>query len=66
MYVTVTGAIVGSVLDATLIYGLGLGVHGAAIAAFVSHISMLAVGSWAVAFVIPQPQLELPLLHWLV
>jgi Na+-driven multidrug efflux pump len=49
MYVTVTGAIVASILDATLIYGLGLGVHGAAIAAFVSHISMLAVGLWAVA-----------------
>jgi putative MATE family efflux protein len=51
MYVTVTGAIVASILDATLIYGLGLGVHGAAIAAFVSHISMLAVGVWAVATV---------------
>jgi putative MATE family efflux protein len=51
MYVTVTGAIVASILDATLIYGLGLGVHGAAIAAFVSHISMLAVGLWAVATV---------------
>ena len=51
MYVTVTGAIVASILDATLIYGLGLGVHGAAFAAFVSHISMLAVGLWAVATV---------------
>jgi Na+-driven multidrug efflux pump len=49
MYVTVTGAIVASILDATLIYGLSLGVHGAAIAAFVSHMSMLAVGWWAVA-----------------
>jgi putative MATE family efflux protein len=51
MYVTVTGAIVASILDAVLIYGLGLGVHGAAIAAFVSHISMLAVGLWAIATV---------------
>jgi len=49
MYVTLTGAIVASILDATLIYGLSLGVHGAAIAAFVSHVSMLAVGLWAVA-----------------
>jgi putative MATE family efflux protein len=51
MYVTVTGAIVASILDATLIYGLGFGVHGAAVAAFVSHISMLAVGMWAVVTV---------------
>jgi Na+-driven multidrug efflux pump len=28
MYVTVTGAVVASILDATLIYGFGLGIHG--------------------------------------
>jgi len=48
MYVTLTGAAIAAVLDATLIYGLGFGIHGAAIAAFVSHVAMAAVGAWAV------------------
>jgi len=48
MYVTLTGAVVASVLDAMLIYWLGLGIYGAAIAAFISHMAMLAVGGWAV------------------
>jgi putative MATE family efflux protein len=48
MYVTLTGAVIAAVLDATLIYGLGFGMHGAAIAAFVSHVAMAAVGGWGV------------------
>ena len=51
MYVTLTGAVVASILDAILIYWLGFGIHGAAIAAFVSHVAMLAVGWWAVVSV---------------
>ena len=51
MYVTLTGAVVASILDAILIYWLGFGIHGAAIAAFVSHVAMLAAGWWAVVSV---------------
>jgi putative MATE family efflux protein len=48
MYVTLSGAVIASLLDATLIYGLGFGIQGAAIAAFVSHVAMAAVGGWGV------------------
>jgi putative MATE family efflux protein len=48
MYVTLTGAVIAAVLDATLIYGLGFGIHGAAVAAFVSHVAMAVVGGWGV------------------
>ena len=47
MYITLTGAVVATILDATLILGLGP-LHGAAISAFVSHLAMLAVGLWLV------------------
>ncbi|HMN72347.1 MAG TPA: MATE family efflux transporter [Rhodoblastus sp.] len=46
MYVTLTGAIVTSVLDPLLIFGFGLGVYGAAIATVVSRIVFTLVGSW--------------------
>lgn len=49
MYVTLTGAVTGTFLDATLILGLGLGLRGAAIASFVSNASVLIVGWWGVA-----------------
>jgi len=51
MYITLTGAVVATILDAVLILWLGLGIHGAAIAAFVSHVAMLAVGWWGVVHV---------------
>jgi putative MATE family efflux protein len=51
MYVTLTGAVVAAILDAILIYWLGFGIHGAAIAAFVAHLAMLAVGWWGVVHV---------------
>lgn len=44
MYITLTGAVVGTILDAILILWLGYGIHGAAVAAFVAHLAMLAVG----------------------
>ncbi len=44
MYVTLSGAIVTAVLDPTLIFGLGLGVYGAAWATVVSRLVFLMVG----------------------
>jgi len=48
MFITLTGAVVATILDAALILGLGLGLHGAAISAFVSHVAVLALGFWLV------------------
>ncbi len=44
MYVTLSGAIVTAILDPTLIFGLGLGVYGAAWATVASRIAFLVVG----------------------
>jgi putative MATE family efflux protein len=44
MYVTLSGAIVTAILDPMLIYGLGLGVYGAAWATVVSRLCFLLVG----------------------
>ncbi len=44
MYVTLSGAVVTAILDPTLIYGLDLGVYGAAWATVVSRFCFLAVG----------------------
>ena len=38
-------------LDAVLILWLGLGIHGAGIAAFISHVGIMAVGWWGVVHV---------------
>ncbi len=46
MYVTLTGAIVTAVLDPLLIFGLGLGIHGAAICLVVSRLVFALVGWW--------------------
>ena len=51
MYITLTGAVVGTILDAVLILWLGLGIHGAAIAVFVANVGILGVGWWGVAHV---------------
>jgi putative MATE family efflux protein len=51
MYITLTGAVVGTALDAVLILWLGLGIHGAAIAAFISIVAILGVGLWGVVHV---------------
>jgi len=48
MYITLTGAVVATILDAILILWLGFGIHGAAVAAFIAHIAMLATGWWGV------------------
>jgi putative MATE family efflux protein len=46
MYVTLTGGIVTAALDPPLIFGLGLGVDGAAITTVVSRLVFLLVGAW--------------------
>ncbi len=46
MYVTLTGALVTSVLDPLLIFGFGFGIYGAAIATVVSRVVFTLVGSW--------------------
>jgi MATE family, multidrug efflux pump len=48
MYITLIGAAVAVILDAAFIVWLGLGIHGAAMSAFISHAVMLAVGWWSV------------------
>ena len=49
MYVTLSGAAAAVALDAIFILWLGLGIHGAAVSAFISHAVMLWVGWWSVA-----------------
>jgi putative MATE family efflux protein len=44
MHVTLSGAIANIVLDPILIFGLGLGIHGAAIASLMSRAVVLTVG----------------------
>jgi putative MATE family efflux protein len=46
MYVTLSGGIVTAGLDPLLIFGLGLGIDGAAIATVVSRLIFVAVGGW--------------------
>jgi putative MATE family efflux protein len=48
MFITLSGAVVATVLDAILILWLGLGIHGAAISAVAAHLAMLGVGWWGV------------------
>jgi Na+-driven multidrug efflux pump len=48
MLITLTGAVVATILDAALILGLGLGLRGAAISAFASHLAVLVLGLWLV------------------
>ncbi|MEQ1615358.1 MAG: MATE family efflux transporter, partial [Hyphomicrobiaceae bacterium] len=44
MYVTLAGAIVNIILDPILIFGIGLGIHGAAIASVISRIAVMVIG----------------------
>jgi putative MATE family efflux protein len=48
MHVTLTGAVVNVLLDPLLIFGLKLGLEGAAIASFIARIAIAAVGIWGV------------------
>jgi putative MATE family efflux protein len=48
MHVTLTGAIVNVLLDPILIFGLGLGIHGAACASAIARLAMLAYALHAV------------------
>jgi len=48
MYITLTGAVVSTILDAVLILWLGLGIYGAALAAAASNVAILGVGWWGV------------------
>jgi len=44
MHVTLAGAVVNTVLDPLFIFGLGLGIHGAAIATAIARIVILVIG----------------------
>ena len=46
MYVTLSGGVVTAGLDPFLIFGLGLGIDGAAIATVASRLIFVAVGAW--------------------
>src|SRR5262249_16310841 len=46
MYITLTGAVVSTILDAVLILWLGLGIYGAALASAVSNVAILGIGWW--------------------
>ena len=48
MHVTLSGAIANIVLDPILIFGLGLGIHGAAIASLLSRVVVVSVGLYGV------------------
>ncbi len=48
MNVTLTGAAVNVALDPLLIFGLGLGIHGAAIASVVARVAIVAIGLYGV------------------
>ena len=49
MYITLGAAIVNVALDPVLIFGLGLGLHGAAIATAISRVVIMLIGLYAVA-----------------
>jgi Na+-driven multidrug efflux pump len=49
MYITLTGAVVATALDAILILWLGLGIYGAALATVASNLCILGVGWWGLA-----------------
>jgi putative MATE family efflux protein len=51
MTVTLTGAVVSTVLDVVLILGLDYGIHGAAVASTVSRVVMMGVGLYGVVVV---------------
>jgi putative MATE family efflux protein len=46
MYVTLAGGIVTAILDPILIFGLGLGIYGAAITTVISRLVFVLVGYW--------------------
>ncbi len=46
MYLTLIGGFVNAVLDPVFIFGLGLGIEGAAIATALSRVAMLGYGIW--------------------
>jgi putative MATE family efflux protein len=49
MYITLTGAVVATALDAILILWLGLGIYGAALATVASNVCILGIGWWGLA-----------------
>ncbi len=51
MNVTLIGAVGNTLLDVVLILGLGLGIHGAAIASAIARVIMMAIGLYGVIWV---------------
>jgi len=51
MNVTLIGAVANTILDVVLILGLGLGIHGAAIASAIARLTMMGVGLYGVIVV---------------
>jgi putative MATE family efflux protein len=47
MHITLIGAVVNVVIDPVLIFGLGLGIHGAAIASALARLAMVSYGFYA-------------------
>jgi putative MATE family efflux protein len=67
MHVTLTGAIVNVLLDPIFIFGLGLGIHGAAGASAIARLAMLAYALYAVVRVhhmAEQPSMEAMRQDW--
>jgi putative MATE family efflux protein len=61
MYVTLSGGVVTAGLDPLLIFGLRLGIDGAAIATVVSRLIFVAVGAWgavAIHRLVARPRLQ--------
>lgn len=51
MYITLLGGLTTAVMDPLLIFGLGLGVHGAAIATVISRVVFVSVGLYGAVYV---------------
>ena len=51
MYVTLAGAVVNAVFDPILIFGLDLGIRGAAIASVLGRLTMLAVALYGAVYI---------------
>lgn len=61
MHITLAGAVVNTLLDPILIFGLGMGLHGAALASAISRLAILGIGLYGVVRVhdlMARPRIE--------